>query len=536
MGDFPFITYRYPISSNGPVADPLTTVAFSWNVNVVSTQFSDPVQLERFVVLIRKSNGDEIPLTFGSYSSVDRQVKLIPSSPLEFGETYIVIVNSGVKDITGRYSQQDYRWDFKVAGSAVGKVQTVSPTDAVVLNYFPNFQFLAIPATGVVHYELQICTQFDFTNNTYDGVFTFTQTGSDGTLSVTPAGYFPYDTTYYWRIQASTQSATGAWSSIYSFYFGQARQAHPTTQAGWSDPLPFQWVRNTWPNGLSNQPSFPVIGVIFNNPLSSVNFTLTAESLLPRNDEPATYLTSSVAGTWSAPGSAVYFTPTDAIQNNTRYQLTIPYDTTDIYGNQLGTDLVFYFTGQYDPYYISIREIRARFMGSDINIPDDLINYYIYVASLEAKARYYGLVFFPGVDTFLGDQLKEQFVRDTPNLNSYGLLKWTAAAATYLMLQAILRREMFNIGKTRTLGDDTVKVDKDFLAAIQEAKKDAQEELLAYQELLTPASNALSASPSSLWSSGSWNSDRSVGHPASSRQGFSGGRMGGFSTGHWPGA
>ena len=129
-------------------------------------------------------------------------------------------------------------------------------------------------------------------------------------------------------------------------------------------------------------------------------------------------------------------------------------------------------------------------------------------------------MFFPGVDTFLGDQLKEQFVRDTPNLNSYGLLKWTAAAATYLMLQAILRREMFNIGKTRTLGDDTVKVDKDFLAAIQAAKQDAQEELLAYQELLTPASNALSASPGSLWSPGNMNYDLQIGGSAHSRLGF----------------
>lgn len=520
IGDFPFLTYRYPISANGPVADPLTNIAFSWNVNVVSTQFSDPVQLEQFVVLLRKSTGIEVPVVYNNYLPGERQVIVNPATPLEFGETYIVIVNNGVKDIIGRYSQQDYRWEFTLSNSPVSKVNTVSPTDAVVLNYFPNFQFAAIPATGVVNYELQICTQFDFVNNTYDGTFTFTQTGSDGTLSVTPAGYFPFETTYYWRIQASTESATGAWSSINSFYFGQTRQAHPTTQAGWSDPLPFTWVRNTWPNGLSNQPNFPNIGVIFNNPVASFNFTFTAESLLPRNDEPATYIVSSVGGTWSAPGSAIYFTPTDTIQTNTRYQLTIPYDTTDIYGNQLGTDLVFYFTSQYDPYYISIREIRARFMGSDINIPDDLINYYIYVASLEAKARYYGLVFFPGVDTFLGDQLKEQFVRDTPNLNSYGLLKWTAAAATYLMLQAILRREMFNIGKTRTLGDDTVKVDKDFLAAIQAAKQDAQEELLAYQELLTPASNALSASPGSLWSPGNMNYDLQIGGSAHSRLGF----------------
>jgi len=514
VGNFPFITSRFPTYSDGEVTTAYPQIIFNWNNNVVSTQFSDPTQLEKFVVLLQKDTGDQVPVQYVNYDNVLKQVIVQPVSGLWFGETYIVLVNSGIKDILNRYSQESYRWEFTLSPCPIGKVDTVSPTDWSLLNIFPSFQFWAVSVTGLVNYELQVDTRFDFANPVYRQVFQFTQTDYPVLLAVTPAGYFPSETTYYWRIQASSNSVSGwiwgDWSCTKSFYFGTSQVAHPNTISAWTDPLPFQLTNIGWKNGLSNQPNYPTISVTFNEVINQPNFTFMYKSMLPRNDQANTYIDQPVAGTWSTgPASSFIFTPASAILKNTRYELTVPASTADMYGVTLNTpsDLVYYFTSQYDPFYVSTREIRSRFMGSDADIPDDLINYYIYIASLEAKSRYWSTAIYPSLDTYLGDGLKEQYIRDSPDLNSYGLLKWTAAATTYLMIQNILRREMFNIGRERTFDGNTVKVTKDFLAALIEAKKDAQLELNAYSEQLTSEGHSVSVSPSTLWSSANYFSD-----------------------------
>jgi len=522
MSDYPTIVYRWPHLSSGPVVSTTESIIFRWSQPIDSTQFSDNTLRATHVVVFEKNNGTQIPISFTSYTDSRNEVSLTPTSPYESGKTYVVIVNRGVRDTFGRGSAQDFRWEFTTALSSLSDTSLLSPADLSIVNVFPTLSWAANSATGSINYQLQLSSLFDYSSVDYGNLIhaTVPASGTTTPISITPAGSFTAESTYYWRVRCYTNSASGDWSDPASFYFGTSRIAHSSSSESWNDPLPLQVSACSFVNGLSNLQAWPTIKLVFTRVLPNLSdITLVAKILIPRNDVPASFNDTVVSGSWSSGAASSFtFTPTVAIANNTRYELVLPATLTASDGTLLGVQSVYFFTGPYSPYYVPLRSIRARFLGAESKIPDDLINYYIYQASLEVKAKYYASSLGAGFG--MGDSLKESYVRDTANLVSYGALKWVEAAATYNLLKSILRRELQNIGRTRQQGDYTEKLDSDYLKALQAAKQDAAEELATYGDYVSPSDLPMTGSTGSAWPGYAWNYDAMVGRDAFYRPGF----------------
>jgi hypothetical protein len=509
MNNFPQITYRHPTLTTGEVTELRPDITLDWSIDVETDQFSDDAQRAALITLLDTATQTVIETEYVSYAAATRRLVIKPASDLDRNKTYRIFVNNQVRASTGRRSIAEYTWEFTTAVGSVSEVTLLNPADSTIQSIFPTLSWNTVTATGTVYYRLQLDDNFNFVNVNYSTITTV--------ASATPAGIFADGVTYYWRVQPYTDTVTGAWSEIWSFYFGSSSVAHVTSNQTWQDADPFGVEKLGFTDGSSNRSSYPTISITFySTPASDFAdyITLTKKAVLPRNDDLDTYDASDVAGSWALVGNVATFTPSEDIADNTKYELTINSLMENTDGTALGETYVYYFTGRYDPYYVDIRVIRARFLSAEQHIPDDLINFYIHQASLEAKARFYGFLQSAGMFGVTGDNLRETVVRDTANLQSYGVLKWVEAATTYHMLKTILRESLRRVGLSRKLGDYSEALDKSFLDAIKLAKEDAKEELDQWEDFLIPSDVPRSVSVSSGWDYNSWNYDWAIGHLA----------------------
>jgi hypothetical protein len=513
---YPQITNFSPSVRAGVTADLRPDITVDWSTDLSTAQFSTASTRAQLFQLIQKDLGTIIETDYVSYTAANRRLVLRPSVDLERGKTFKAIFSDGVLSSDGRQSKNKYQWEFVTAATSVSAVLLVDPPDITIQSVFPTLYWGASSATGSVSYDVQLDTRWDFGSVAYSA--------TTASTSITPAGSFSSEATYYWRVRAYTSTATGAWSDARSFYFGTVQVAHPTSSQTWLDSDPFGVAAIGFTDGLSNQSSHPSnLSITFTTTPASTyaNYiTVTAYCQLPRNDSSASYNASAVSGSWSLSSRTITFTPADAIATNTRYEIKLAANLENTYGELLEEEYRYYWTGRYTPYYVNDRLIRSRFLSAETNLPDDLINYWIYQASLEANSRFYGFVQLPIYYTFAGDMLTESLVRDSVTLKSFGALKWTEAAATYMMLKAILNDELRNVGRSRKIGDYSESLSKDFLDAMKLAMEQAKEDLDRWDDYLVPSGMPRSVSRSFDWSPATQDFDRSINRVESHRDDF----------------
>ena len=510
MANLPEITYRFPTIASGPQSDPTPSIIFDWSVDITSTQFSDDAQRAKNLVLMEENTSTIIPTDFVSYTAQTRRVEVVPASSLTPNSIYRILIKSKIQSTDGRKSFNEYHWTFQTASGSVNpEISLLAPGDATVQPAGPVLQwsavsFTASAATGAVSYTVHLSERFDFSSLNYDTTTT--------SLSAAPnySSFIQENTTYYWRVLAHTVGATGNWSETWSFYYGRVIPSDINNRQFFPDVDTFEVKKVGFKQGLSNQSAFPTISLRFNSiPVSSYSsfINVTRKSVLPRNDDEDSYLEVAVSGTWTQTSSTLVFVPTEEIINNTRYEIRILPELTNTTGYEIGDEYSFWFTSKYSPFYVSPRTIRARFLGAEQQVPDDLINFYIYQASLEANARYWG---YTSSVEYVADSLEEPVVRDSSNLTSFGVLKWTESAASYKILKAILFENLRDIGRTERLGDSLVSLTKDFIAGIDKALEIVAQELEQWESYLAPSSYPISVSKSSRWTPCEWNSDWSI--------------------------
>ena len=510
FGNFPEITYRFPTEANGPQTSLQPSIILDWSVDMETTQFSNDSQRAKNIILFDDATSTVLATDYVSYTAASRRLTLQPSSPLSPSKKYRILVKNKLQSTDGRKSVNEYNWVFVTASGAITVPTPVFPGDATVQPTFPTLSWLGVTVTSTTGsaltavYEVHVDETWEFTSLAYST----TTTG----LAATPAGVFTDNTTYYWRVRAYTTEATGAWSDTKSFYYGRALDSDPSTRQYLPDSDPFGVKKLGFKDGSSNLSAHPsTLSITFTSAPAS-NYTsyieVTKKSVLPRNDDLTTYDESTLAGSWSASGNTITFTPSEAIAQNTRYQILLKPEMINTSGYELGNEEMMYWTGRYSPFYVSPRVIRSRFLGAEQKVPDDLINFYIYQASLEANARYWGYQ-----DTYptTGDSLDEITVRDSGNLQSYGVLKWVEAKTAYQLLKAILFEHLRDIGRTEKLGDTFVSLTADFVKGIDKALAKVEEEIREWENYLIPTDIPLTVSRSSGWSPVNWDYDLAVG-------------------------
>jgi hypothetical protein len=481
--EFPEVTYRFPLLILGTSADLRPDILIDWSQDIDTSQFSTANTRAALVQLLDESTSSVIDTEYVDYDATRRRLTLRPASDLQRDTLFTITIDRLVLASSGRRSKSVFRWQFRTAGTILGTASILDPADYSVQPYFPTFSWLAAPgATGTTYYTLQIDNRFDFISPLYTGTTTAT--------ALNPVGLFTENDTYYWRLLTWTPAATGAWTDIRQFYYGTVRKANESSSQTWYESDSFGVADWGWDNGLTNQQAFPTLSITFTSTLAANAgdyVTVWKRSLGPRNDQRSTYLESQVAGSWSVTGSTMTFTPGEALANNTRYEVRVSRRMLSADGLLLGEDIVRYFTGPYTPMYAHIDNIRSRFLSAEQNVPDDLINYYIYQASLQANARYYG--YLQGLPmAVMGNALPESMVRDSSNLTSHGVGAWVAAVAAYSMLRAILYEMVRNVDSARKLGDYEYRLGPGFLQAMKMAMDDAKAEIEEWDAYLSPAS------------------------------------------------
>lgn len=492
--EFPEITYKSPLSILGVVNATRPDIIIDWSVDVDTTQFSTAESRAGLVMLINESTNTIVDTEYVSYDSTRRRLTLRPSSDLPRNTLFSVLIDNRVLATTGRRSKLQYRWQFTTDVGTLDTTQLLDPADYSVHSTFPTFSWT--PAgTGLINYYFQVDDRFDFSSPLYSTTTTAT--------SINPIASYTDNTTYYWRVFGYTATTSGAWSDIRAFFYGTPRAAHASTKQEWYEADEFGIARLGWVNGASNQSAFPTISLTFSsipdsNFLTSTYIGVYKKNIMPRNDQVSTYLETAVAGSWTLSGSTLTFTPGEAIENNTRYEVRVSKYLPNTDGTELGKDYTYYFTGHYSPRYADIPEVRRLFLSAEHNIPDDMINYYLFFASLEANARYYGNL--QGVNyQLLGDALKEPVVRDTTDLNSFSVGRWVAAKAVYDLLKAILIEMTRQVDSSRKLGDYEYSLGPGFIKAMDMALKLAAEDLEKWDSLLTPNDLIRGTSKSARW-------------------------------------
>lgn len=522
MANLPEITYRYPTLQHTSSTEARPSIYFDWSTDMVTTQFSDSAQRAKFFMLIDEATSVVLDTDYVGYTAASRRFEIKPTNNLEPNKTYRVLIKSRIQSTDGRKSANEYHWVFQTASGSVDEITLLAPGNSTIQNAGPTLFWTAVTFTGsasadTVNYLVQLSDRFDF------GTTDFTTTTTATSALPNYIDFIQEDTTYYWRVLPHTISATGNWSDVWSFYYGLPTVVDPAARQRYPDADNFAVSRLGFKTGASNLTAFPTISVTFTSAPTSAFASyvqMLQKDVLPRNDDADSYLEESVPGGWDLSGNTLTFTPSGTIATNKRYEVRIdPYlvNTSNI---ELAEEYSFWFTGRYTPLYVAPRVIRARFLGAEQKVPDDLINFYIYLASLEANARYWGQDHT--ADRVGGDQLLETTVRDQTNLRSFGVLKWVEAAAAYKILKAILFEHLRDIGRTERIGDSLVSLTKDFIDGIEAALKLIKEELDQWENYLTPSDVPLSVSKSSRWSPGMWDYDWSIAELEARRDGFCG--------------
>jgi len=506
MVGYPELVYNYPVNGSTSISVN-TDFTLDWSIDISLSQVTDANELAKRFVLFDEETNAVIALTYVSYEASDKRLTLRPASVLRSSTKYRLIVRSGFQDANGRKTRQDYTISFTTASIGLTAVSLLSPTNGSSLLESP-YVFTWNPTTsttGVVGLAYDV----NFYENGIN-IGTFTSVGTelvlaDGSYEATLGSL--QGRTLSWEVVTRTNfgyssgtvyytAPSARWSILFDTGSQISTPADPSSSRvydfeEYSYPVPLV-VDSVTPEHLStNQVAFPVISLTFTQPIvtGGLNsyFSVVRKDQLPRNDIPASYLESTVSGSWSVDGTVATFTPSETFYSNMRYTVSVRKGLSSYNGSQtLGENFSYQFSSLYDPYYVDIRVIKARLRSEASTMPDDLINYYIYLASLEAKAKFSAWILGGSVGTF-GDSLLETYVRDTNNLKGFGVLKWVEAYTLVQLYASILVDELRNVGRRRRLGDYEEALTDDFLAGIKDAKQAAADEMIKWEVYLTPS-------------------------------------------------
>ena len=133
----------------------------------------------------------------------------VPSGKLGWNTTYYWRVNATNNNGTSIWSAyQSFKTPIKPQPPTAPTLSSPA-TNSTVSNQTPRLGWNA--STGAVSYGLQVSTSYSFTSQIIN------QTGINGTYFDVPSGKLSWNTTYYWRINATNNNGTSSWSAYRAF-------------------------------------------------------------------------------------------------------------------------------------------------------------------------------------------------------------------------------------------------------------------------------------------------------------------------------
>jgi mRNA-degrading endonuclease toxin of MazEF toxin-antitoxin module len=502
MVGFPELVYSSPINGQTDV-QLSTTITLDWSTDIDLSQVTDANTLAQKIVLLNELTNAIVPLTYTSYTARSRRLVLTPSTALAGSTNYRLLVRAGFKDSAGRKTLQEYALVFKTLAAGFSPVTLLEPADGSVFTSTPyTFTWTAsIPTTGTIAGLGYDVSFFE------DGLSVGTFTTAATSLILTTGSYETVlgsvlGRSFSWQVTARTGvGVTGtpvyaAPSAQRSIHFSSPTVAADPSSARsyvWDDKyatIPMYVDAVTPENLATNLNTYGTMTLLFSQPIATGTagsyLSITRKDQLPRNDIPNSYLEFDVSGSWTFSGRTATFTLGETGYNNTRYTIKALPGLTATNGQVLEKLFTSSFSSKYSPYYVDIRMIKAKLRSEANTMPDDLINYYIFLKSLEANTLYNAWLLQLPTQAAYADTLTETYIRTNTNLRGHGVLRWVEAATLYEIYSSILVDEIRNVGRKRRLGDYEESLSSSFLEGIKDAQKKALDEMEYWKAFLIP--------------------------------------------------
>ena len=371
------------------------------------SSLSNSALVNKALTLIEDGTDLITQLTFISYTSGNRVLKVVPNSSLVPGSTYHLQIQTRPDcflSLGGRSLNTTTTYPIKVTNYKYPVPQAVSPGASVVLSTPPIFELFVVSPTlpsGEIGYIQTEISDTGYFNTT--GLFQVYQSAIvSGTTnySFTPVLTYTDNQVYWWRSRLYSQSYSSEWSEIYNFRYVapyvppvlDSLQSYVDLSSGIFTVVGAfdngQANLQAWPD-LTFYSTFPIALPIYGPSGTVLDWSGPTGSMTVYQqpvDGQVAY--TPTPGFWDfISASGCIFYPTNGISRNTRYQIifgkgiqsvTLPY-------TRFEDDFTFSFSGPYTPLYAWPTQLRALFGSYVSDVSEDLLCYHLYRASMEAN-------------------------------------------------------------------------------------------------------------------------------------------------------
>jgi hypothetical protein len=506
---FPEIISVYP-SSTEVASSSLCPILIEWSMEMLESEFSNAENLNRRVLVYNDETNTRVEINFGQYSR--RQLYLTPSAsnPWQPDTQYRILIEPGVKSLEGRGLRSGWSSYFKGAPSILSKVRLSQPVDTALYRSIPSLYWspstVSGAATGTVYYLVEVDNSPSFLSPDW---VTLTS-GATATPNLS-APYF--GKTWYWRVTpylvngSGSAIASGGVSETWAFYMQDAGAADSSTRQTYSGETGFFVESTGFKSGISHQFNWPSLTLTFSK-APSAGFAsymrFTGKHVDGRTDDPNSFIVRNVSGDYSLLGNTITFTPAGSGPAfNYKFEWRVLKGMPAEDGTLLQEDQVYTFSGPYAPYYCSSSVIYADLGELAENLPEDVINFHIYMASLDAQAKWMHQysVFFGQLSWAFLSYMPETAIRDQSSISkTYALRRWVELEAQRRILSLHLKEHTRLIGANHRLGDFQVGYSGDFIKGILEAIDQVKKEKYDWEQYLSPLTHPRTTVKSSTWS------------------------------------
>lgn len=392
-----------------------------FNIPVQESLVNTDEALNQYVTLVHLGTDTAVPVTFVSWNTAERLLTFAPSGDLSTGGIYQCTINRDLQSAQGRRMVDHRFWSFQVSSASLETPVLQSPGDATAWRQTPTLQWEGVggaSASGNVSYEVQVHRDWQFIPPLLWST-TITATSSGGNQSASIGTSLSQEQSYFWRVRAYTTSVTGDWSEVQNFYLGTTTQASPDAAALYTPETEFRVLDMLPDTGTSNLRAWPTIRITLSkDPTSgSVNGSSIYLQRMPVDGQ-ATSGAVTVAADLTVVDGVVDLAPTEDIQANTRYTVTINTRVSDSDGNTLPSEDTLYFTSYYQPCYGGTISVRALLGGFIEDVSEDELLFHLWKASLYVNEVVYSN------RRRSGDARERMTMRDLVNYQIPGGVTW----------------------------------------------------------------------------------------------------------------
>jgi hypothetical protein len=329
--DDPIIDKALPAVTSTTPVNLDSSVTINSAITVIFSEDMDPLTFtaENFTT----KTGDSI--VSGAITYTDTSVSFTPNNNFEYSTTYTTTVTAEVKDLKGNSIASNYTWSYTTVALDSNDpivdiiLPTVVSSTPVILDSIVAINSV-ITATFSEAMDPLSLTAVTFVTKDGDSIVSGAITYTDTSVSFTPNNNFEYSTTYTTTVTTGVKDLSGnQLASDYSW-------SYTTVSIG----------DTAAPTAIAVQPLDSSVGVNINSQIR-VTFneamkisTINSTNFLVANG------TTPVPGnvTYDIPNKTAVFSPSENLESEILYTVTLTTGVTDLNDNSLAVNKVWNFT------------------------------------------------------------------------------------------------------------------------------------------------------------------------------------------------